>query len=237
MTAKAKTKLPYCYRYPHPAVTVDCVVFGLGEHGLQVLLIQRKHDPFGGRWAIPGGFVNMDETLEAAALRELQEETGVQDLYLEQFYTFGDPGRDPRERVISVGFFVLVRPEHYALCASSDARDARWFSLKKLPPLAFDHPKILAQAIRRLRDKIRSEPVGFELLPAKFKLPDLQRLYEIVLERPLDKRNFRRRLLSSGLLAPLNELDRSQQRRPARLYRFDRRRYRELKQKGFNFVG
>lgn len=236
MPVRTHSELPYRYKYPHPAVTVDCVVFGLGEADLQVLLIERKHDPFAGCWAIPGGFVNMDETLDAAARRELHEETGVQDVYLEQFFTFGEPGRDPRERVISVAFYVLVKPEDYSLCASSDASDARWFSLKELPRLAFDHKEILACAVRCLRDKVGREPIGFELLPEKFKLPQLQGVYEIILEQPLDKRNFRRRILGSGILVPLKEWDRSAQRRPARLYRFDRRKYEALKQKGFHFI-
>jgi 8-oxo-dGTP diphosphatase len=236
MPTKKKQPLRFQYAYPHPAVTVDCVVFGLGGDALQVLLVRRKHAPFADRWALPGGFVNMDEDLDVAARRELQEETGVKCAYLEQFRAFGKPGRDPRERVISIAFYVLVKPEDYALCASSDASDASWFSLNALPPLAFDHPEILAAALRQLREKACTEPVGFELLPDKFKLPQLQRVYELILQRPLDKRNFRRRILESGLLVPLKELDRSQQRRPARLYRFDLRRRGEWRQKGFRFV-
>jgi 8-oxo-dGTP diphosphatase len=236
MADKTRPHLPYCYQYPHPAVTVDCVVFGLGDDDLKVLLIERKHAPCARCWAIPGGFVNLDETLDAAARRELREETGVENVYLEQFHTFGEPGRDPRERVISVAFYVLVKPEDYSLCASSDARDVRWFSLKRLPRLAFDHQEILARAAQCLRDKLGREPVGFELLPEKFKLPQLQRLYELILERPLDKRNFRRRMLASGVLLALREWDRSAQRRPARLYRFDRRKCLALKQKGFHFI-
>jgi 8-oxo-dGTP diphosphatase len=225
----------YQYQYPHPAVTVDCVIFGLSETDLQILLIQRKGEPFRESWALPGGFVKMDENLETAARRELKEETGVENVFLEQLYTFGEPGRDPRERVISVAYYVLVKPSDYTLRAQSDAKDVRWFSVHDTPPLAFDHEKILKLAIHRLKGKVRYEPIGFELLPAKFKLPQLQRLYEIILEHPLDKRNFRKKILSTGLLVRLNEFDTSEQRRPARLYQFDKRKYHALKQKGFNF--
>jgi 8-oxo-dGTP diphosphatase len=225
----------YTYNYPHPAVTVDCVIFGLGEQELEVLLIQRKAEPFRDSWALPGGFVHIDESLEDAARRELKEETGVENVFLEQLFTYGEPARDPRERVISVAYYVLVKPSDFKLRAESDASDARWFPLKSLPPLAFDHASILASGLQRLKGKVRYEPIGFELLPARFKLPQLQKMYEIILEQPVDKRNFRKKILGTNLLVQLDEFDTSEQRRPARLYRFDRKKYLQLKQKGFNF--
>lgn len=232
--------MPYTYEYPRPALTVDCVVFGLEASELKVLLIERDLEPFKGRWALPGGFVNMDETLEQAALRELQEETGLRDLYLEQLYTFGQVDRDPRGRVISVAYYALVDPRGLMLKASSDARQARWFPVSQLrgsggTRLAFDHEKILEVALRRLRGKVRYEPIGFELLPTKFTLTQLQSLYETVLERELDKRNFRKKLLSMKILIELEERQQDVAHRAARLYRFDESRYRRLMRSGFVF--
>jgi 8-oxo-dGTP diphosphatase len=223
------------YPYPHPAVTVDCVVFGFGEESLQVLLIQRRTDPFRNSWALPGGFVGIRETLDEAARRELREETGVENIFLEQLYTFGDIERDPRERVISVAYYALIKPGAFRIRADTDASDVKWFGVDGLPPLAFDHELVLEVAVRRLKGKLRYEPIGFELLPPKFKLPQLQKLYEIILDRPLDKRNFRKKILGTGLLTKLDEFDTSEQRRPAHLYQFDRKKYQLLKQKGFNF--
>lgn len=213
-------------------VTVDCVVFGLDDH-LKVLLIERKHDPFAGSWALPGGFVRPNESLEEAALRELAEETGVHDVYLEQLYTFGAPDRDPRARVVSVAYYALAKLRE--LRADTDASDARWFEARGLPPLAFDHDSIVRVARERLRGKVRYQPIGFELLPTKFTLSELQGLYETVLERPLDKRNFRKKILSMGLLDELDERQRAVAHRAARLYRFNKRKYEELLAQGFNF--
>jgi len=227
--------MPHTYDYPRPAVTVDCVVFGLDDGDLKVLLIERDQPPFKGSWALPGGFVEMDEGLEQAARRELQEETGLSDIFLEQLYTFGDCGRDPRGRVISVAFYALVNLCGRTLAASSDARRAAWFALSDLPSLAFDHERILATALDRLKGKVRYQPIGFELLPVKFTLTQLQRLYERVLERELDKRNFRKKILSMGIVIELNEIQQDVAHRAARLYRFDEQRYRRLRKKGFNF--
>jgi 8-oxo-dGTP diphosphatase len=227
--------MPYTYDYPRPAVTVDCVVFGLDDGELKVLLIERDQPSFKGHWALPGGFVNMDEGLEQAARRELQEETGMTDIFLEQLYTFGDCGRDPRGRVISVAFFALVNLCGRTLAASSDARRAAWFAISDLPTLAFDHEQIVVRALERLKGKVRYQPIGFELLPVKFTLTQLQRLYETVLERELDKRNFRKKILSMGVVIELNEIQQDVAHRAARLYRFDEQRYRRLRKKGFNF--
>lgn len=227
--------MAYTYKYPHPAVTVDGVVFGYDEADLKVLLIQRALAPHRGKWALPGGFVNMDEGLEVAARRELQEETGITELYLEQLYTFGEPKRDPRERVISVAYYALVTLTGHALRAATDAANVAWFAVTDLPPLAFDHEQVVDVALRRLKGKVRYEPIGFELLPEKFTLTELQRLYETVLEQPLDKRNFRKKILAMELLADTGEIQQDVAHRAARLYRFDEKRYRQLKKAGFNF--
>ena len=229
--------MAFTYQHAHPAVTVDCVVFGadLEQRRLEVLLVRRKLDPFKGRWALPGGFVHMDERLDQAALRELEEETGLSKVWLEQLYTFGEPGRDPRERVISVAYFALVKAGEQRLAAATDAAEAAWFPVAKTPPLAFDHREILETARVRLQGKVRYQPVGFELLPPKFTLTQLQRLYEIVLERPLDKRNFRKRVLAPRFLTPLEEREQGVSHRAAQLYRFDEKEYRRLSKTGYLF--
>lgn len=227
---------PHQYAHPRPALAVDCVVFGVDdERGLEVLLVRRGVEPFRGRWALPGGFVRIDETVEEAARRELREETGLERVYLEQLYTFSDLDRDPRERVVSVAHYALVRPSDHAAVGASDASEAAWHEVAGLPPLPFDHKRIVAVALERLRAKVRYQPIGFELLPARFSLSRLQRLYEAILDRPVDKRNFRKKLLSMGILAETGELDGSGGRRPARLYRFDRRGYEERRRAGFLF--
>lgn len=217
-----------------PAVTVDCVVFGYDDERLKLLLIERRDEPFRGRWALPGGFVRGDESLEAAALRELREETGITEVYLEQLYTFGAPGRDPRGRVISIAYYALLRPSLHTLAASTDAVRAAWFRVAELPDLAFDHAAITRVALRRLQAKVRYEPIGFELLPSRFTLSELQTLYEALLERPLDKRNFRKKILAMGVLKPLTE-QRKGVGRSARLFRFDSDAYEQLKRTGFVF--
>lgn len=226
--------MAYTYEYPRPALTVDCVVFGFDGTGLQVLLIQRGVEPFLGAWALPGGFVLMDEDLEAAARRELEEETGLKDVYLEQLQTFGTPGRDPRGRVVSVAYYALVQPEQHPPKGDTDASDAAWYPADQMPPLAFDHAEILAAALERLRGKIRYQPVGFELLPQRFTLAQLQALYEAILGRDLDKRNFRKKLLAFDFLMPL-EAYAGGSHRPARLHRFDREKYEALVKRGFLF--
>jgi len=228
-------KKQYSYRYPRPALTVDCVVFGLDEQDLKVLLIQRDDPPFEGGWALPGGFVRIDETIHAAARRELEEETGLQIGFLEQLYTFGDLQRDPRERVVTVAYYALLRLEEHRVQAASDARDARWFAVTELPELAFDHAEILGVAHERLRGKVVYQPIGFELLPKRFTLRQLQHLYETILGRPLDKRNFRKKILGMGLLVELNQWQRDVPHRAARLYRFDRRKYQRLRKQGLHF--
>ncbi len=227
--------MTFSYEFPRAAVTVDCVVFGLDETELKVMLIQRDIAPFEGKWALPGGFVRLDETVEEAARRELQEETGLDKVFLEQLYTFGDIDRDPRERVITVAWYALVRLSDHRVKAATDARDAAWFGLHDLPQLAFDHDRILETAHQRLQNKVRYQPIGFELLPQKFTLTQLQKLYEIILDRTLDKRNFRKKILGMEILQELDEVETDVAHRAARLYRFNKQRYRDMVKQGVNF--
>lgn len=222
--------MPYSYEYPRPAITVDCIIFGLdASQQLKVLLIQRGTEPYLDYWAFPGGFVDMDETLEAAALRELEEETGMREVFIEQLYTFGNPGRDPRGRVISVAYFALVNLERYQIKAASDASNAAWFEVNSMPELAFDHQQIFNTALERLRAKVRYQPIGFELLPDRFTLTQLQQLYETILgvEERLNKRNFRKRIQDMGILKEVG-IQEGVAHRPAKLYSFDKEKYEEL---------
>lgn len=225
--------MSYSYQYPRAALAVDCVVFGLSESDLKVLLIQRKIAPFQLAWALPGGFVRLEETLDAAARRELAEEAGVTDVYLEQLFTFGDLNRDPRERVVTVAYYALAKLSDHRIQAATDAIGVGWYSLDDLPKLAFDHQHIVDLARDRLRGKVRYAPIGFELLPPRFSLTQLQRLYEIILGTDLDKRNFRKKILSLDLLVETDEVEQGVRHRAARLYRFDRRKYDRLTKQGF----
>ncbi|CAM2070497.1 NUDIX domain-containing protein [Sulfidibacter corallicola] len=227
--------MAFTYHYPRPSVTVDCVVFGFDEGDLKILLIQRRLDPFKDYWALPGGFVKMEESLEEAARRELEEETGIHNLYLEQLYTYGAVDRDPRTRVISVAYYALVKLSCYGIRASGDAANTAWFSVRERPELAFDHAQILETALARLKGKVRYQPIGFELLPEQFKLTQLQHLYEVILEKQLDKRNFRKKIQGMGLLIDTGEFEQQVAHRAAKLYRFDREKYDQLVQRGFNF--
>ena len=227
--------MTHTYEFARPALTVDIVVFALDEEDLQVMLIQRDLKPFKGHWALPGGFVRTKETLGEAARRELQEETGLQGIFLEQLYTFGDVKRDPRERVVTVAYYALVNLEGHNVKASTDARNAAWFSVNDHPKLAFDHLAILKTAHERLQGKVRYQPIGFELLPEKFTLTQLQHLYEVILDQKLDKRNFRKKVLAMGIVKETNEIEKDVAHRAARLYRFDKRKYDRLTQQGFHF--
>jgi 8-oxo-dGTP diphosphatase len=203
-------------------VTVDVVLFTIRDRRLHLLLIRRLAKPFENRYALPGGFVLEDESVDAAAVRELREETGVDKVYLEQLYTFGDPKRDPRGRVITVAYYALV-PQTQTLQAGTDASDAAWFPVTDVPALAFDHRKIVEYAYQRLQNKLDYTSVGFELLPEKFTLPELQLVHEAILGKDLDKRNFRRRIIQKRIVKPLKEW-RQTGRKPAQLYRFSQPR-------------
>lgn len=221
---------PHCYSHPHPAVTTDIAVFTLREDALQLLLIRRGNPPFAGNWALPGGFLDIDEDLDACAARELAEETGVRDVYLEQLYTFGAVGRDPRERVVSVAYFALAPAQRLAVEAGDDAADARWFRLDALPALAFDHADIIATAHRRLLAKLDYSTIAFQLLPETFTLSELQQVYETLLDAELDKRNFRKWALALAQIEATGEVRRRGSHRPARLYRLtDRERVTYLR--------
>ena len=214
-------------------VTVDIVIFNIHSRELRALLVKRGIPPFVGQFAIPGGFVHEDEDLDQAALRELKEETGVSDVYLEQLYSFGNPKRDPRGRVITVAYFALISADR-PLKASSDAAEAKWWSLEALPALAFDHAMILEYALERLRNKLEYTTVGFQLLPEKFTLTELQEVYEAILGKQLDKRNFRRKISLLKILKPLREYRRGG-RRPARLFKFVAANFEKLKDRGILF--
>ena len=224
-------ELNYHYKYPHPSVTTDCVIFGFDGTRMKVLLVQRGIEPYKGRWAFPGGFLQMDESAEEGALRELREETGLSGAFIRQFHTFSAPDRDPRERVITIAFYALVRIEE--VTGGDDAADARWFALDEVPQLAFDHDQILRTAEQALRQQIHFEPVGFELLPEKFTLREWQNLYEAILGVRFDKRNFSNKINRLGLLDPLDEKVNPSRKKEATLFRFNKTKYDELKQKGF----
>jgi len=202
-------------------VTVDIVLFTIRDRSLHLLLIRRLAKPFQNRYALPGGFVLEHESVDAAAARELHEEAGVDQVYLEQLYTFGDPKRDPRGRVVTVAYYALV-PHTQVLQAGTDASDAAWFPVADLPSLAFDHRKIVEYAHQRIRNKLDYTGVGFELLPEKFTLGELQSVHEAILGEPMDKRNFRRKITQKGIVRPLKEL-RKTGRKPAQLYCFSER--------------
>jgi len=209
--------------YPKPAVTVDIIIFTVINNNLKVLLIKRGLEPFKGKWALPGGFVRINESLEDAAKRELVEETGVKDVYLEQLYTFGEPKRDPRMRVITISYFALINSKNIGLKPQTDAYDVNWFDAYETPDLAFDHRKILEYALQRLKWKLEYTTIGFKLLPKRFTLGQIQNLYEIIFNRKLDKRNFRKKILSLGLIEKTSEKTKNVAHRPAVLYSFKKK--------------
>lgn len=215
--------------FERPSVTVDVVIFSLVHEDLQVLLIKRKHAPYASMWALPGSFVQIEEALEEAAVRTLADETGVTDVYTEQLYTFGAPDRDPRTRVITVAYFALVPYAAVEHRPGDDATDTDWFSVFDLPDLAFDHAKILDYALTRLRYKLEYTAVGFQLLPDVFTLTELQKAYETILGEKLDKRNFRRKILSADILEETGEKKKEGEGRPAKLYCYRENAVAEVK--------
>ena len=211
--------MPFTYRYPHPAVTTDIVIFTIRQVELKVLLIKRALPPHRNQWALPGGFIKLDESLEEGAKRELQEETGVTGVYLEQLYTFGRPDRDPRERVITVAYYALIPSDELEPKAASDAENVSWFGLKELPDLAFDHKEILKMAHQRLIAKLDYSTIAFQFMPKDFTLSELQHVYEVILREQIDKRNFRKRILGLNLIKETGKARKVGAHRPAKLYR------------------
>ena len=216
-------------------VAVDAVIFGYESKSLSVLLIKRGVEPFKDSWALPGGLVLEDESLENAVKRELKEETGVKIDYLEQLYTFGKPNRDPRNRVVSISYFGLVRPNHFTIKADTDADEAKWFPINKIPKLAFDHKVILNMAKKRLQGKLQYQPIGFDLLNKEFPFSDLEQLYSTILENDIDRRNFRKKILSFGIVEETDKISQQGTGRPAKLFRFNTSKYNELVKEGFHF--
>lgn len=204
-------------------VTTDVVIFTIKDGKLKVLLVKRAHEPFKGKWAIPGGFIRISETIDAAALRILKEKTNVQNIYLEQLYTFGDPLRHPTSRVITCAYFALIRSDDIVLSFedNSEITEVQWHPVYELPPLAFDHKEIIEYSLKRVRERLEFCPIAFQLLPEKFTLTELQKSYELILDKKLDKRNFRKKFLALSILKELDECTKSGSKRPARLYSFN----------------
>ena len=222
----------YKYKYPRPAVTTDCVIFGYDvKEGLSVLLIKRGIEPFKDHWAFPGGFIRMDEDAETGARRELREETGLETSCIEQFGCFSEINRDPRDRVITIAYYALVKKSEVA--GGDDASEAHWFPIDNVPPLAFDHDRILRVALKTLKEKIHFMPIGFELLPSVFTMPQLQELYESILEVKFDRRNFSNKMLKLGILTAAGERPKNAGTRIPVTYKFNEESYAELKSKGF----
>jgi 8-oxo-dGTP diphosphatase len=221
------------------ALTVDNIILGFDEADLKVLLIKRGTEPYMDSWALPGDFMYPTEELDSSASRILEELTGIKNVYLEQVHTFGTVGRHPLGRVVTVAYLSLIKIDAYTITPASFAQKAQWHSISKVPILAFDHKKILDNCLEALKQRIRVRPIGFELLPPKFTLTELQHLYEAILEldleKGLDKRNFRKKILSMDFIVDLNESQEGVAHRPARLYQFDKEKYEKFLSEGFNF--
>lgn len=217
-------------------IAVDAIVFGYKSNGLYVLLIEQKFGSADKYWALPGGLVQNDESLSDAVIRELHEETNVQLTFMEQLYTFGDDiQRDSRNRVISVAYYALVDASNLEIKADTDAERVQWFKIDEIPPLAFDHNLILKKGIERLKAKLTYEPIGFDLLPEEFLFSDLENLYCTILEKEIDRRNFRKKILSFGILEQTDNFSPIKSGRPAKLFRFNKLKYKELTSDGFHF--
>jgi len=217
-------------------VAVDAVVFGYeSKKNLSVLLIRRGVAPFKGSWALPGGLVLENESLEEAVERELSEETGIEIDYLEQLYSFGKPKRDPRNRVVSISYFGLVKPKHFKIEAATDAAEVEWFPINAIPELAFDYQTILNLAKERLKSKLHYQPIGFDLLNKSFPFSDLEHLYTTILEKDIDRRNFRKKLMSFGIIEETGKMSQVGSGRPAKLFRFNTKKYESLANDGFHF--
>ena len=216
-------------------LSIDCVIFGFEKSVLEILLIRRAVKPEKGKWALPGGFLKKDELIVNAAKRILRDTTGLNNIYLEEIALFDQIDRYPIRRVFTIGHFALISPENYNLTTGIDTIDVKWFLLNELPELPFNHKRIIDTALEKLRSRIKYKPIGFELLPKKFTLPQLQNLYEVIIDKKLDKRNFRKKILSMGMLRQLEEKDTKSKRRAASLYKFEKETYNRLKKNGFIF--
>jgi len=215
-------------------VAVDCIIFGFDSKGLKLLLIKRKFEPCEGQWSLMGGFVSLEQSIDDSAKKVLFDLTGLKDIYLEQLYTYGEVKRDPADRVISVAYFALINTDDYNEMIG-EQHGAKWVNMKDIPNLIFDHNQMVEKALARLKRRVKNQPIGFELLPQKFTLPQLQLLYEAIFQEVFDKRNFRRRILAMDLLVKLNEKDKDNSKRGAYKYKFDKNRYDELVRTGFYF--
>lgn len=236
MYSQRKLKMNTSKKLQDIKVAVDAVVFGyFDKEDLHILLIKRNIEPFKGGWALPGGLVLDDENLDDAVRRELHEEAGIKPDFLEQLYTFGNVGRDPRNRVVSVTYLGLVNPSYHQLSADSDADDAQWFSVNKLPDLAFDHKEIIDTALKSLRTKIQYQPIGFNLLNKEFPFSDLENLYKTISGQEIDRRNFRKKIMSYGLLNETQNVKKEGSGRPGKLFTFNQEKYKELEEEGFYF--
>ncbi len=224
MTKMNKQQL-YQYKYPHPAVTTDCVLFCYKNKQLQVLLIKRGNNPYKGWWAFPGGFMDIDESIEECAKRELKEETHLENIYMQQFHCFGSVNRDPRERVVTIAFMAFIRSDDYTVIADDDANDARWFSIDELPPLAFDHKEMLTIALQKLRERIHFEPIVFHLLNEEFSMSELQNVYECILDTHFNQEYFAKKILSANILIEIPSPSHDMK------YAFNKESYQQLKEK------
>lgn len=228
--------MDFYYKFPKILVAVDAIIFGFNEneHDLKLLLLKRNFEPEKGKWSLMGGFVAPEESLDRSAQRIVSQLTGLDDVYMEQLFAFGDINRDAGGRIISVAYFSLIKiNEHDSELVKKHG--ASWISVTQLPQLIFDHQDMVKKALRKLRIRARTQPIGFELLPEKFTIPQLQRLYEAIYQAPFDKRNFRRKLLAMGLLGKLNEKEKETSKKGAFYYQFNQQKYEELLEKGFNF--
>jgi 8-oxo-dGTP diphosphatase len=221
--------------FPTFHVAVDCIIFGFDQSELKLLIHKRQFEPAKGGWSLFGGFVQNNESLDEAANRVLFELTGLQKIYMEELQSYGEVNRDPAGRVISVAYFALISAEDFT-GASSSQNGATWVSLKDLPPLIMDHNDMVDKGLRRLKRRAASQPIGFELLPKKFTMPQLQALYEAIYQADLDKRNFRKKILAMNVLIKLDQKDKTSSRKGAFLYRFDKRKYKKLVERGYSFT-
>lgn len=228
------TRNKYCYEYPRPALTTDCVIFGFDGKEMNVLLIERGIEPYKGKWAFPGGFVNMDETTDEGAKRELEEETGIKDINIEQLHTFSEVKRDPRGRTISVVYYAMVRTENYRVLAGDDANKAHWFKLDEIPALAFDHDQVLIIAQKRLKEKIRLKPIGIDLLDKEFSLQELQLLYESILGEKIDSNGFQSAIMKNNLLVTFDNKNQEVKNNTPQLYKFNLDIYEKLTMADFS---